>query len=37
MKDIWSGIAAAFILIVIAIEVNLVMHWLSRTEKRGRW
>ena len=35
MKDIWSGIAAAFILIVIGIDVNLFMHWLSRTEQKG--
>ena len=31
------ALGLGFILIALAILVNLVMHWLSRTEQRGRW
>ncbi len=31
------ALGLGFILIGLAIFVNLVMHWLSRTEQRGRW
>jgi len=31
------ALALGFILIALAISVNLAIHWLSRTEQEGRW
>ena len=31
------ALALGFILIALAIAVNLMIHWLSRTEQEGRW
>lgn len=31
------ALALGFVLIALAVAVNLVMHWLSRTERSGRW
>ena len=31
------ALALGFVLIAMAIAVNLAIHWLSRTETEGRW
>ena len=31
------ALALGFALIGLAVTVNLAMHWLSRTEREGRW
>jgi tungstate transport system permease protein len=35
--DFALALALGFILIALAISVNLTIHWLSRTEQEGRW
>ncbi|SLN20447.1 molybdate ABC transporter permease protein [Roseovarius albus] len=35
--DFALALALGFILIALAIAVNLMIHWLSRTETEGRW
>jgi tungstate transport system permease protein len=35
--DFALALALGFILIALAISVNLIIHWLSRTEQEGRW
>lgn len=35
--DFALALALGFILIALAISVNLAIHWLSRTEQEGRW
>ena len=35
--DFALALALGFILIALAIAVNLVIHWLGRTEREGRW
>ncbi|AXI45599.1 ABC transporter permease [Sulfitobacter sp. SK012] len=35
--DFALALALGFILIALAISVNLMIHWLSRTEQEGRW
>ena len=33
----YSLVALGFVLILIAIALNLATHWLSKTEREGRW
>jgi len=35
--DFALALALGFVLIAMAIAVNLVIHWLTQTEKEGRW
>ncbi|MFT5651795.1 MAG: tungstate transport system permease protein [Yoonia sp.] len=35
--DFALALALGFILIALAISINLMIHWLSRTEQEGRW
>ena len=35
--DFALALALGFVLIALAIAVNLVIHWLGRTEREGRW
>lgn len=35
--DFALALALGFVLIALAISVNLLIHWLSRTEQEGRW
>ncbi|MCH2094763.1 MAG: ABC transporter permease [Rhodobacteraceae bacterium] len=35
--DFALALALGFVLIGLAVTVNLAMHWLSRTEREGRW
>lgn len=35
--DFALALGLGFILIALAISVNLIIHWLSRTEQEGRW
>ena len=33
----YSLVALGFVLIALAIAVNLAIHWLGQTEREGRW
>ena len=35
--DFALALALGFVLIALAIAVNICTHWLSRTEQEGRW
>lgn len=35
--DFAFALALGFVLIALAVAVNLVMHWLGQTEREGRW
>jgi tungstate transport system permease protein len=35
--DFALAIGLGFVLIALAVAVNLIIHWLSRTETEGRW